>query len=101
MSTNFLKWVEIAEKLGYEGDELRTFVKEQQDVERNERKVVRQMEAEERDKDREAEESDRKRKYDLEKLSLEQNSISHSLDGSQSLSGVKPPRQYRRIHWTF
>ena len=45
MSTDYDKWIERGERLGLKDKELRDFVKEQQDTEREERQQRRQVEA--------------------------------------------------------
>ena len=44
-----IKLIEIGEKLGYEGEELKKYVKEQMDIERDERAKRREEEKEQRE----------------------------------------------------
>ena len=66
------KHISLARELGYEGQELRDYLKRQQDLERDERVAQREYEREKReadhkDKEREQNEKDR----ELEKLKIE------------------------------
>ena len=66
------KHISLARKLGYEGQELRDYLKRQQDLERVERVAQREYEREKREvdqkeKDREQKEKDR----ELEKMKIE------------------------------
>ena len=80
------KHISIARELGYEGQELRDYLKKQQDLEREERVAQREyerekreakklrLEAEQKDKDTEQKEKDREQKdkdRKLEKMRLE------------------------------
>ena len=66
------KHISLARELGYEGQELRDYLKRQQDLEREERLAQREYEREKREaeqKDKEGEQKDKDRK--LEKLRIE------------------------------
>ena len=73
------KHISLARELGYEGQELRDYLKRQQDLEREERLAQREYEkekreAEQKDKEREQKEKDREQKdkdRELEKLKIE------------------------------
>ena len=73
------KHISLARELGYEGQELRDYLKRQQDLEREERLAQREYEkekkeAEQKDKEREQKEKDREQKdkdRELEKLRIE------------------------------
>ena len=73
------KHISLAQELGYEGQELRDYLKRQQDLEREERLAQREYEkekreAEQKDKEREQKEKDREQKdkdRELEKLRIE------------------------------
>ena len=73
------KHISLARELGYEGQELRDYLKRQQDLEREERLAQREYEkekreAEQKDKEREQKEKDREQKEkdrELEKLRIE------------------------------
>ena len=75
----YYKHISLAQELGYEGPELRDYVKRQQDLEREERLAQREYErekreAEQKDKEREQKEKDREQKdkdRELEKLRIE------------------------------
>ena len=66
------KHISLAPELGYEGQELRDYLKRQQDLEREERLAQRayereKREADQKDKEREQKEKDR----ELEKMKIE------------------------------
>ena len=66
------KHISLARELGYEGQELRDYLKRQQDLEREERLAQREYEREKREaeqKDKEGEQKDKDR--ELEKLRIE------------------------------
>ena len=73
------KHISLARELGYEGQELRDYLKRQQDLEREERLAQREYEkekreAEQKDKEREQKEKDREQKdkdREFEKLRIE------------------------------
>ena len=73
------KHISLARKLGYEGQELRDYLKRQQDLEREERLAQREYEkekreAEQKDKEREQKDKEREQKKkdrELEKLRIE------------------------------
>ena len=73
------KHISLARELGYEGQELRDYLKRQQDLEREERLAQREYEkekreAEQKDKEREQKEKEREQKdkdRELEKLRIE------------------------------
>ena len=73
------KHISLARKLGYEGQELRDYLKRQQDLEREERLAQREYEkekreAEQKDKEREQKDKEREQKEkdrELEKLRIE------------------------------
>ena len=63
--------IDLGKELGYEGNELRDFVKEQQVAEREERAAER----EERSAKRVAEEEEKRRQFELEKLRLQSTGV--------------------------
>ena len=73
------KHISLARELGYEGQELRDYLKRQQDLEREERLAQREYErekreAEQKDKEREQKDKDREQKEkdrELEKMKIE------------------------------
>ena len=103
---DFEKWLEIGNKLGYTGAELREFVKTQQDLARDERQREREAEKEarlerEREKDREEkrilleiEEKQKERQHQLEmkKLEVSNQTQGHNDSGDRSKSKAKIPR---------
>ena len=66
---------QVGQNLGYDGDQLKQFVKEQQELEREQRRLDR----EEAQKQRDHEEAQKKREYDLELRKLENKQITQVL----------------------
>ena len=83
-----IKHILLPKELGYEGQELRDFVKKQQDLERDERVAQRnydkeKREAEQNDKDREA--TQRAKDFELEKLKLEAKQRDKNREATQNI----------------
>ena len=66
------KHISLARELGYEGQELRNYLKRQQDLEREERLAQREYEREKREADQKDKEREQKEKdRELEKMKIE------------------------------
>ena len=65
------KLIEIGKELGYEGQELREFVKEQQDFEREERRQAREREREREERDRECQAAEHEHQIKIEQMRLD------------------------------
>ena len=93
MATEMEKFVALGKEMGLEGKELRSFVKEQQDLVREERLRARGAKREQQERQvqlqREAREAEREHELQLARIKADQGSANHSGQGNPSQTSTR------------